>query len=154
MRGLTRRDRGLALPVAVRSERERLRGTPCTERELEAIAAYGRLGDQAAVAEALGVTKQHVKNLLTHVYMRLEAVSAIDALHKLGWLRVPEASEVALEALAAETAAIQARVRWIQREAARLLDQMTAPGSSSPAGYPRVPAEAAATPASSLREVV
>ena len=60
-----------------------------TPRQREVIIRKAEGKTYGQVAYELGVTEQTVKNHLGLVYARLGAEHLIEALHILGWLRVP-----------------------------------------------------------------
>ena len=93
-----------------------------TERELELLAAYARLGDQQRVADEYGVTYQTAKNTLHHAYEKLDVVSGIEAFTALGWL-IPDG------AARAHANALIARMRAFHAALGAALNDLTAPGS-------------------------
>ena len=66
-----------------------------TPRQREVILRKAEGKTYGQVAYELGVTEQTVKNHLGVVYARLGAGHLIEALHILGWLRVPDQYESA-----------------------------------------------------------
>ena len=60
-----------------------------TPRQREVIIRKAEGKTYGQVAYELGVTEQTVKNHLGFVYARLGAEHLIEALHILGWLRLP-----------------------------------------------------------------
>jgi len=55
-------------------------------RQRETLELYAKLGTQKAVAAAMGVSLQTVKNHTADAYHRLDATNAIEAFTELGWL--------------------------------------------------------------------
>jgi DNA-binding CsgD family transcriptional regulator len=62
--------------------------TRLAPRQRETLELYATLGIQKAVAAAMSVSLQTVKNNLADSYKRLGATNAIEAFTKLGWLVV------------------------------------------------------------------
>lgn len=60
-----------------------------TPRQLQVMAAYVRGGSQKAAAHEFGISIRTVKNHLTDLYARLGVGGVLEALTKLGWVRVP-----------------------------------------------------------------
>jgi len=69
-------------PVGVRSTGDRL-----TPRQLVIMRSLATGRPIKAVAEDVGISYQSVKNHLTDIYDKLDAVGMVDAFVKLGWLR-------------------------------------------------------------------
>jgi len=61
-----------------------------TPRQLETLKAYVRTGSTKDAAADLGVHPQTVKNMLSAIYLRLDASGMVEALRALGWLTLPE----------------------------------------------------------------
>lgn len=59
-------------------------------RELAALIAYAKTGDQRQAAHLLGLTHHTLKGtLLWNAYQKLGVTNAIDAFRAMGWLQVP-----------------------------------------------------------------
>lgn len=64
---------------------------PLTPRQRETLRLYALLGDRAAVAREMGVSRLTVRNQLWLAYQRLDVTSSSQAYRALGWLEVPDA---------------------------------------------------------------
>jgi len=60
-----------------------------TPQQLRVMSAYVRTGSQKAAAHECNLSLQTVKNHMTALYLRLGAGNVLEALTKLGWVRVP-----------------------------------------------------------------
>ena len=60
-----------------------------TPQQLRVMAAYVRTGSQKAAAHECNLSLQTVKNHMTALYLRLGAGNVLEALTRLGWVRVP-----------------------------------------------------------------
>lgn len=63
--------------------------TEPTPVEVEALAAYARTGTIGRAASELQRSESRVKARLTRLYRKVGAVGAVDAMRRLGWLRIP-----------------------------------------------------------------
>jgi len=61
-------------------------------RQLAALVAYARAGDQRQAAFVLGISINTLKFYLTETYQALDVTNAIEAFRAIGWLQVPEAA--------------------------------------------------------------
>jgi hypothetical protein len=89
-------------------------GDPLTPREVEVLAAYAVGGTQDAVAAALGISKQTVKNHLSYIYIKVGAACAIQAFRAVGWLTVPDAFGIAALAYDQRAAAARRSLRALR----------------------------------------
>jgi DNA-binding CsgD family transcriptional regulator len=83
-------------PPALPHLRGEVLGAPLAPREMLAIRTYARLGSQSESAHEMGISTQTMKNTLTHVYQKLGAGSAVEAMFIMGWIRIPTDHEVAV----------------------------------------------------------
>lgn len=61
-----------------------------TPSQIRAFAAFVKAGSTKAAAHMLGVSEHTVNNHKTGLYSALGAEGALDALEKLGWLKLPD----------------------------------------------------------------
>jgi DNA-binding NarL/FixJ family response regulator len=66
-----------------------IEGMALSQREEEVLANYARVSSMKAVADALGLTEDTVRNTASRAYVKLGAHNATDAFRLLGWLQVP-----------------------------------------------------------------
>ena len=62
---------------------------PPTPGQLRVLAAYVRTGSQKAAAHECEISLQTVKNHLSALYARLDVGGGMEAVSRLGWVRIP-----------------------------------------------------------------
>ena len=58
-------------------------GTDPTQRELDCLRAYARLGDYGRAAESLGIARGTLSNHLATLRIRLRVESTVEAIYQL-----------------------------------------------------------------------
>lgn len=65
-------------------------GAPLTPSILAALAALAECGDYKTAAGRLGISHNHLKNLVASAHARTATGTTIETYRALGWLRVPK----------------------------------------------------------------
>lgn len=81
-----------------------------TERQYEVLAVRCRLPRTAMVAAELGIAQQTVKNHLLDIYRTFGTVDALQTVHRLGWVTVPDRRTLRAHRLMALRARIDAEL--------------------------------------------
>lgn len=58
-------------------------------RQHDALAAYARTGDRREAARSLAMPFHTFNDHLREVFVKANATGAVEALYRLGWLRIP-----------------------------------------------------------------
>lgn len=101
-------------------------GAHLTERDMEIIEMYARVGYLPEVAERVHLSLMTVKNHMTQIYARLGVHSWQEAMYVLGWIRIPTDEQFEMIGFERRFEDVRTDVEELARQARQLADELEA----------------------------